>query len=247
MGAIGVLHCSRLVDGVPHTFAGKQVTRHCTALKMTVPPSERIFVTGISGSGKTTTIADIYLARTQRYIVLDQTGEWQGQTDAYCLTLDDVYQTVRQLSRRGRFRIAYSPADNRFNDLVRWLVPMPDLTRSPVRMLGGLTLVVDEADVVGRFNPSLLDLARRSRHTGLTIIAATQRPANVSRELTAQCRQIIAHRLTEPRDRDYIIDAMRWDQAQADRWHHWTQRYPFGCVWKQTLTGQMMYLTRQKR
>jgi hypothetical protein len=208
-------------------------------------PTQRIFIAGASGSGKTTGAWRWYLSRMNRRIVIDQLGEWTEFADATVHTLPEFVQVVREYHHKPKWTITYSAGDDRFYDLVRWLVPTPDVSTSPVLALGGAAMLVDEVDLVaGQHNasPEIRTFYRRSRHVGLTILSATQRPANVSREVSAQSTHIMAYRLTEPRDRDYMADVMRWDSLALDRWLYWTGRHPHGAAWKEVATGRVLWL-----
>jgi len=210
-------------------------------------PTVRAFVTGNSGSGKTTTAWKLYLAKFPRCLILDQTGEWYGRCDVYTSTLGTAVDAMRKLAPRTRWRVAYTLDDDRFPELVQWLIPVPNVYASPILMCGGAVLLVDEVDLLapggfGGAPQEIRTLYRRSRHVGLSIVSATQRPANVSREVSAQSSQIIAHYLSEPRDRDYMADIMRWTPEQLARWIRWCQQHPHGAVWKEVQTGRLLLL-----
>ena len=208
-------------------------------------PTVRAFIAGNSGSGKTYNSWKLYLQHFPRRIILDQTGEWYGRCDAYVSSLGACVAAIQQLAPRRRWSVAYTLDDDRFSDLVHWLIPVPNLDASPVKMVGGCVLLEDEVDLLapqGVATVEVRTLHRRSRHVGLSIVSATQRPANVSREVSAQATQIVAHYLSEPRDRDYMTDVMRWLPADQQRWLDWCRQHPHGAVWKQTQTGQMLLL-----
>ena len=210
-----------------------------------VIPTVRAFVTGNSGSGKTTTAWKLYLAKFPRCLILDQTGEWYGRCDVYTSTLGTAVDAIRKLAPRTRWRVAYTLDDDRFPELVQWLIPVPNVYASPILMCGGAVLLVDEVDLLapaGFASIEVRTLYRRSRHVGLSIVSATQRPANVSREVSAQSTQIVAHYLSEPRDRDYMQDVMRWTPEQLARWLDWCRRHPHGAVWKEVQTGRLLLL-----
>jgi len=211
-------------------------------------PTQRVFIAGNSGSGKTTGAWRWYLSRMPRRIVLDQTGEWEGYTDITATSLTDFVSAVREMHSKPKWTIAYTLDDDRFDDLIRWLIPVPNVYASPVTALGGAVMLVDEVDLVaGQNNTSreVRTLYRRSRHTGLTVVSATTRPANVSREVSAQSTHILAYHLSEPRDRDYIADIMRWDSQAVDRWMAWTRLHPHGAAWKEAQTGRLLWLPDQ--
>jgi hypothetical protein len=178
-------------------------------------------------------------------LILDQTGEWTGRVDVETTTVPETVAAIKRLAPQGKWTIAAALDDDQLPALIRWLIPVPTLGESPVLALGGMVLLVDEVDLVAPQGPpsrEIRTLYRRSRHVGLSVISATQRPGNVSREVSAQSQHLIAHFLSEPRDRDYIVDAMRWDRPQTQRWLEWVRRHPHGAVWKEVQTGRLLYL-----
>ena len=207
-------------------------------------PTIRVFIAGNSGSGKTTGAWRWYMSRMPRVLVIDQIGEWEERVDFATNSLGDVVTTMQMLRNQSKWTIAYSLSDGRFVDLVRWLIPRPNVEGSPSIAVGGMTLVIDEADLLAPTGApeEVRTLYRRSRHVGLSIISATQRPANVSREVSAQSTHVLAYRLREPRDRDYIADLMRWDSAQITQWVAWTQVHPHGAAWKDLQEGRELWI-----
>lgn len=210
-----------------------------------VIPSVRVFFAGNSGSGKTTGAWRLYLSRFPRQIILDQTGEWLDKVDYTANTLGDLANAIRQYAPDREWTIAYTLLDDRFADFVRWLVPVPNVDTSPILAIGGAVLLVDEVDLLAPQGPASVEvrtLYRRSRHAGLSVVSATQRPANVSREVSAQSQHVVAYYLSEPRDRDYIADLMRWNPNQVQEWIDWTRLHPHGAAWKEVQTGRVLWI-----
>jgi len=213
---------------------------------MTTSAVARIFVTGISGSGKTTGAWNMFLRHAPRVLIVDQLGEWNGRVRETTNTLPELYAAITAARKEKRWVISYSNADDRLHDLFRWLLPLPNVDRSPVLAMGGIVLLLDEVDLIaptGGTPEIIRNLYRRSRHVRLSIISATQRPANVLREVSAQSTQVLAYRLNEPRDRDYLADLMRWDHLQVGQYVRWTQRYPHGAVWRDLVSGSTLWIT----
>lgn len=212
-------------------------------------PSVRSFIAGNSGSGKTTLAWHLYLKRMPRYVVIDQTGEWNGITDVEVDTLDELAAAMRQLAPKGKWSISYSNVDDRYEDLVYWLVPVPDISQSPSIAVGGMALLNDEVDLIAPFGPPprhVRTLYRRSRHAGLSVLSLTSAPGNVSKEVSRQSTHRIALFLDEPADIDYMVKAMRWTPEQAEYWQAWTQRHPHGAAFRETLTGRLLWLRDAK-
>jgi hypothetical protein len=209
-------------------------------------PSVRAFIAGNSGSGKTTLAQRMYLSKYPRVIILDLTGEWEDKVDATAYTVPDLVQWVRETARtRGKWRVALALDKEELPALVGWLVPVPEVKRSPILAVGGAALLVDEVDLLappGTSSEPIRTLYRRSRHVGLTVVSTTQRPANVSREVSAQSTHAVALTLNENRDVDYMTRLMRWEVPQVQDWQRWTRQHRHGGVWRDLQTGQQLWI-----
>lgn len=210
-----------------------------------VTQAARVFVTGLSGSGKTTGAWQWYLAKAPRVLIVDQVGEWNGRVYETANTLPELYAAINAARKERRWVVSYSNMDNRLHDLIRWLLPLPNVDRSPVLAMGGIVLLLDEVDLIaptGGAPEVIRNLYRRSRHVKLSIVSVTQRPANVLREVSAQSTQVLAYRLTEPRDLDYLADLMRWDSQQVGQFVRWTRQHPHGAVWRDLVSGSTLWV-----
>ena len=81
---------------------------------------------------------------------------------------------------------------------------------------GDLTLVWEEIDRwtgPQKLPPFALALVNQGRHRGVALIAASRRPARVSRDLTASATRIVAFQVREPRDVAYLRE---WIGQEAD-------------------------------
>lgn len=215
-----------------------------------IKQSARVFIAGISGSGKTTGAWTWYLSKAPRVLIVDQVGEWTGRVYETANTLPELFAAINSARKEKKWVVSYSNMDNRLHDLIRWLLPLPNVDRSPVLAMGGMVLMLDEVDLIaptGGAPEVIRNLYRRSRHVSLSIVSATQRPANVLREVSAQSTQVLVYRLTEPRDRDYIADLLRWDSRQLGEYVRWTQRYPHGAIWRDLQTGQTLWVPDRGR
>jgi len=111
--------------------------------------------------------------------------------------------------------------------------------------MGGATMLVDEADIlfpVGTSRVEARTLYRRSRHAGLSVISTTTRPGNISREVTAQCTQLLAMNMAEPSDVEFVAGFGSWTKSQLQQWREWVFRNPQGGLWQQVRTGQRLWL-----
>lgn len=209
------------------------------------PPTIRAFVAGRSGSGKSTFVEKMFLRKFPRQILLDYTGEYEAKgTVPPCYSVKELADVMRSLAPRGQWVITLSMDKSQIPELVKWLVPVPDLRKSPIRAVNGAVLLVDEVDMIApprSTSEEVRTLYRRSRHVGLSVISTTQRPAAVSREVSAQSQQAIALDLSEPRDRDYMTDLMRLSVTQVSQYRQWVRAHPHGALWKDLQAGHLLW------
>lgn len=164
-----------------------------------------MFVTGRKGSGKTTFAAamarSLYLDG-HRVIILDPMNGFDLPGSPRVSAVADL-PTDRIV---GRSFLAMPGTDGR----------LPAAVFLYAYTCGNLTLVVDEVDLYlphGGPDDNLLNIIRYGRHRGLNLIAISQRPANVVRDLTAQSDYIVMFQTSEPRDLDYLAGRIGKDNA----------------------------------
>ncbi len=167
----------------------------------------------------------IYWPVSPRLVVIDQTGEWMEQAASIGAVTAETYDQLLELLTKNahapRFRIIAELEPEDVEELGRVLVPVPGIHRSPVIAMGGMTLMLDEVDrvVSAGYQGSLRDIWRRGRHAGLNVLAASQRPSNVSKEVTSNCDVIAVLALHEPNDADYLAQLMgKQRAAEALQW-----------------------------
>lgn len=173
--------------------------------------SKRVFACGVTGSGKTAFLARHFLDKEPRLLVVDNTGEWEERGTApatYGLaeTAAALGEYAREKAKSWR-HIAYLDTEEVEELSARLLIPVPHIKRGYSAGVGGMALMLDEVDVFtpgGQSSAELRNLWRRGRHCGLSVYAATQRPANVSKEVTSQCRYLVILRQHETRDVEYL-------------------------------------------
>lgn len=211
---------------------------------MGLPQTLRVFIAGSSGSGKSTAAWRFYLEKYPRRILLDFTGEWAGNADAVVYSVQELSTKMRQLAPRGRWTISAAlDGDDDLEELVDYLIPVPHLERSPIRQLGGAVLLVDEVDLIAPPHTARREvrtLWRRSRHVGLSIVATTQRPESVSREVSAQSQHVLCLQLIEPAALEYMSKIMRVDLSGLPVW--WRQN-PHGGLWRDVMAGRSLWLS----
>lgn len=209
------------------------------------PPTIRVFIVGVSGSGKSTAAWRLYLERFPRRILIDQTGEWEERADIVVYDTQEFSWALRKYAPLGRWTICFPVLDDTdFTELVDYLIPVPDTESSPVRLMHGAVILVDEIDLIAPPRTSKREvrtLMRRSRHAGLSVVTCTQRPESVSREVSAQSDHILCMHLVEPDAFDYMGKIMRVDLRTA--LPEWIARHPHGGLWRAPLTGKTLWLT----
>ena len=207
-----------------------------------LPPSERVFVTGVSGSGKTEFIYRRVLPRFPRLLLIDQTGEWsqrfpdRGIVYGYDAT---VAKLREQVGYREWWVFAYLEKEELERLAEKVLVPVPNPRKGFSANVGGMALYLDEVDVVcpnSRTTPALQHLWRRGRHASLSVVAASQRPAQVSKEVVSQCNQIVTLAQHEPNDVAYLTKLLGKPVAAQMLAH--VNRVQYGAFVWYTLEGR---------
>lgn len=210
------------------------------------PASRRVFLAGISGAGKSTAAWRIWLAPVPRRLIIDYTGEWGRHADVTTYTPGSTVDAIRRLAPAGHWTIAAAvdPEDD-LPELIDWMIPLPDLSRSPIRALGGITMLIDEIDVAappGSMRKHIRTGWRRGRHVGLSIVAATQRPEAVSREVSSQSQDVLAMMIVERAAFEYLKSVAQIEPAAL---RAWTAKHPHGGLYLNRTTGQRAALTEQ--
>jgi hypothetical protein len=207
------------------------------------PETLRVFIAGVSGSGKSTAAWHLYLAKYPRRLLLDQTGEWAERADAVVETVPQLSWALKRMARTGRWTVAISADLDVLPELVDYLIPVPDIARSPVLLSHGAVLLMDEVDLVAppaTARQEVRTLFRRSRHAGLSVVATTQRPENVSREVSAQAQHVLCLQLAEPRAYDYMSRLMQTELAGLPTW---VTTHRHGGLWFDTRTRRRLWMT----
>lgn len=180
------------------------------------PASKRAFVAGATGSGKSFFLRRVLLPLERRAIILDTTGDFIANrrdleasgTVAVAETWDDVVATLPRLAAaRDRWRLVTFLSQAECVELAGALLPERLFTgKSVARALGGCALVCDELSQFAPHNADekILNLWRRGRHVGLTILGASQAPADVSPVVRGMSRYLVLFHLHEPNALGYF-------------------------------------------
>lgn len=152
-----------------------------------------VVVCGSSGSGKSAWIKK-QLARKKRVIIWDPDDEYDGQR---ITKQPDLVRIVRA-ARQGRFRYVGKPGD--FNFFCR------------VAFAWSRCTVVAE-EIAGVTNPGKAPdgwhtLVSRGRKRGVTLYAATQRPAESDKTVFGNATELHVGRMTRRKDRQYMAQEL---------------------------------------
>lgn len=171
-------------------------------------PSKRAFVAGATGSGKSYFLRRVLLPKERRAIVLDFTGDFYtnrrelGPDAEVAETWEDVRRILPRLAaRRDRWRLLTFVTREECASLARALLPDRLHSGASVsRALGGVALVCDE---LNQFAPhsadeAILNLWRRGRHVGLSLLGASQSPTEVHPVVRGMSRFLVLFHLHEP-------------------------------------------------
>lgn len=175
------------------------------------PRSARIFACGVTGSGKTRALRKLWLERSPRALIVDATGEWRQEKGArIAASWSDLLAELRRAAGRERWRIVAPAEELEPADLVELLLARGAGGLTYPRAVGGMALVIDElADFAHSSCSRRVTAAwRRGRHEGLSILAASQAPADVARAATSQSEWWILYAMHEPAAIAYLARAL---------------------------------------
>lgn len=159
-------------------------------------------IIGQTGYGKTF-FSKKLLKRFNRVIVADPQYEFPDMLQAQTLK-----HFINIISGQSVFRVAAA-----FEQLEQYT----NLFRLVYKNIKNVVLLVDEISLFAPTYKSdywLKQIAQRGRAKNISLIWTTQRPANVSRDITSQALAITAFRLTEIRDISYLSSQWRSKQGE---------------------------------
>ena len=153
-----------------------------------------IFIAGKKGSGKTSFAKKSVLPAFSRLLVIDSLSEYEN--GFIVNSIPDFINVVEANYNKPFFTIIYRPLDEKeakFFEIVK--------------ELHDVSIVIEEADMYS--NPYKQDknferLVRYGRHFSQDLIVISRRPAEISRNVTAQADIVLTFQQTERRDIDYF-------------------------------------------
>jgi len=172
------------------------------------PSSRRVFVAGATGTGKSHFLRRVLLPTQERAIILDFTGDFVnnrrelGGTVEVAETWEDVKRVLPRLAKRGgRWRLVTFLNRSECIELAGALVPERLYTGASIaRAVGGCALVCDELSQFATHaaDDAVLQLWRRGRHVGLSLLGASQAPTEVHPTVRGMSRYLVMFHLHEP-------------------------------------------------
>ena len=151
------------------------------------------YVAGKKGSGKTSLVKRYIIPKFPKIVILDSLDEYSGVRTESISQFIDVLN--KNLERRA-FIIKYVPLDESETDFFM-----------AGYLLRDVTIIVEEADLYSNAHnedPFFRKIIRYGRHRNLNLVCISRRPAEVSRNITAQADIIVSFRQTEPIDLKYF-------------------------------------------
>lgn len=201
-----------------------------------VRSNDRTAIFGQTGSGKTF-LSRYLLARVRRLVVLDPKGMLRGAADGW--RLEEWSPATRRRLLEGepvRVRIPY-PLDR------DWEPYLWDIYEA-----GNCVLYIDEmygVVPIGRRPPDPLNaIYTRGRELGLGVVAVSQRPVWVPREMVSESTWFFGFRLMLEDDRKSLADIMGpavLDRIR-DRYGFWT----FNAEWEEPIYTPQLEIVRQR-
>jgi hypothetical protein len=176
-----------------------------------------IFAFGATGSGKTFFLRGL-LGRVPRLLVVDVTGDYAELERCRTFTRAADVAAAFRVAAGGPCRVrfaadldraafrSYTRGQGRGDELPGAIARMGPAAAAIAFAARDLVLVLDELALwcTPSSTPEPLKLvATMGRHRGVSILAGAQRPALVSRHVTAQRDLVVYFRLEEPIDLDY--------------------------------------------
>lgn len=170
---------------------------------------------GATGSGKGISILQ-HLKETKpaRLLIFDPMHEY-GHIARPVATVAEALRAMRSRA----FKVAWQPGDETDFESKDFKASFQLFCRAAFTV-GDLTLLVEELELVTRASwapPAWRMCTKRGRHQGLSIIAASQRPADCDKAFLSGCTFVRVFALREHEDRARMARALDVDQEQIDR------------------------------
>lgn len=166
--------------------------------QLRIRTDERIIITGQSGSGKTNLVK--YLAlMTPRWVWIDVKWRVRVPGAPVVRSLDGLKRALAA----GEPRVIYYPVNPDLKDRAG-RQEVSDLCNY-LMSVGNIVLITDELSAMttaSMWPNGLANVVQRGRESGVGMIAATQRPANVKPDAMSEAQHFVCFRLMRPEDRE---------------------------------------------
>ena len=175
----------------------------------------RAFI-GATGSGKGVGIREaIKAGKPTRLMIFDPMHEYGDL--AGVKVVSTVAQVIAAI-RGARWCVAWQPADGTDYESKAFKAQF-DLFCTAAFQVGECWILVEELELVTRPTwapPAWRNCTKRGRHQGLTVLGASQRPADCDKAFLSSCTYIRCHALREHGDRVRMAQAMDVELAQVE-------------------------------
>lgn len=183
--------------------------------------TEIVTVVGQSGSGKSSWVQK-RLPDLSRFILFDSLCEYTG-FDVYQDDKEGIFNHVKKI-KNGIFQTIYRCVQG--DEAADF-----DFICSLAEAVEDVTLIVEEVDqyATPAYCPiKLKRVLKIGRHSGISMVFVSRRPAEVNRLITAQSRRFICFQMLEPNDVRYmraVIGAVADEIPTLDKlsyidWNH---------------------------
>lgn len=169
---------------------------------------------GATGSGKGVAIREhIKAGKPARLMIFDPMHEYGD--------LAKPVQTVAQViaAMRGKaWRIAWQPGDSTDYESKAFKAQF-DLFCKAAFTAGDCWMLAEELELVTRPTwapPAWRNCTKRGRHVGLTVLGASQRPADCDKAFLSSCTYVRCHALREHGDRQRMAQTLDVEIAQIE-------------------------------
>lgn len=175
-------------------------------------PSEHVFVCGITGSGKTTLMKNLYAKIPAGHAVVVDVKNELNLLGA--VTVREPRNINEILSKGSNVLFKMQPDRLALDALARYVFAR-----------GNTALIVDEAALTlpaGQLPPGSLQLITAGRSRRATLWALCQRPANVDKSIISQCQHYFIFTLVQDHDKRAIGQNIPLSPKQIERvpMHH---------------------------
>lgn len=173
---------------------------------------EHITIFGITGSGKSTltrAISQYY----HRKIIFDRMGEWNGDPRYTVQDFQGFARVYRECESLADFEIVvrFRPGISQ-EDLITGFESICNLVYQRERLARlGVLLLIEEVWLYSSphyISPWFKEILLTGRKENISVVANSQRPASVNKDIPSQSRHVFVGQHFNPNDRMYFRDVL---------------------------------------